>query len=128
LSNTEANQQIRALLGDDAYARLTGIQRTQNAFGIATDVAVVLNSSIAPLTSQQTQELEQIFISASPDYQSGKALNASNLDWDAIVDQATSILSLAQVEAVKALKARQTAEDEEDAYRQVLDATVNGTP
>ena len=111
-----------------AYARLTDIKQTGTAINMATDAAVALNSSNMPLTPQQTQGLEQIIASASPDYQSGTSVNASNLDWDAIVGQARALLSPDQMPAIQALRARQAADNDEAAYWQVLRATVNRSP
>jgi len=128
LSGAEAEQQIQALVGDEAYARLTDIRRTGTAINMATDAAAALNSSNMPLTPQETQGLEQIIASASPDYQSGKSVNASNLDWDSIVGQARALLSPDQMQAIQALRARQGAENDEAAYWQVLRGTVNRSP
>lgn len=128
LTPEQVKAQTRALLGEAAYERFTEEKRIGDAVRLATEAATALNFLGTSMTPTQTQALEQIIIGASPDYRSGKSVKSSALEWDAIMAQARSLLSPDQMRAVAALKARETADQEEAAYQQVLLAQVKGKP
>jgi hypothetical protein len=87
----------RALLGPEAYAAYHTATRAETIRGTAEQVAGMTQFSAAPLSGDQTAQLVQVLAQASGDFRNGKDASVGSVDWDAVMTQAPTFLSAAQV-------------------------------
>jgi len=81
--------QLHALLGDQAYQQYQDFNRAQGAYGLALQLATAVTNANAPsMSTDQADQLAQIVLNSSPSYQSGKPMNPAGVNWDAVMAQA----------------------------------------
>ena len=122
LSETDVGRAQRAIMGEAGYARYKEYGRTDGARAVVGDAALALNFSETPLTSGQANGLVQIVAQASPDFLQGKAVAADAINWDAVLQQASSLLSNPQLAVLQSLRDRQSAGTQLSNYEQAAAA------
>jgi hypothetical protein len=108
---TEANTDYQAaqqdLLGNANYPQLQEYERivpAQNTVSALAGTAVLMG---APFTAQQAQQLTQVLVQNSSNYQKGGAATGEDVDWDVVDAQAQSFLTESQMDILKNLGAPQ---------------------
>ncbi len=100
--NGQFRADLTALLGDGTFSQLQQYNRAQGAMAIVQGAAT-LSLDSEPYSNAQAGQLMQVVANASPSYRQGGAVDPSSVDWDSVLNQAGSILSPAQTDALKAL-------------------------
>jgi hypothetical protein len=96
--------QLHALLGDQAYRQYQDFNRAQGAYGLALQLATAVTSAGAPsMSTDQADQLAQIVLNNSPSYQSGKPMNTATVNWDAVMTQAQGVLSAPQMQVAEGM-------------------------
>ena len=110
LSVAEMNRQLRALLGDDGYARYQEYNRVVPARNLVMQVASAVYLT-DPLDREQGEQLTKVLAESSRAYQAGASIDLADLDWDAVLASARPILSPAQATALSTVRQRTAFND-----------------
>ncbi len=108
-SQADVDNQIKASIGDDAYAQYQGFNQTQGARGVVGQLQDSLRNTEAPLTPAQSDQLTQVMVQNRVASEAGP-LNGNNpppLVSDAVLDQSRAFLSAGQVQALQQLQQQQ---------------------
>jgi hypothetical protein len=89
-------EDIRGMLGDEAYQQWQDANRARPALGFVQGIAISVEKGSAPLSADQALQLNQIVANNSPDYVAGKRFNPQTLDLDGVVAQAKPLMTDAQ--------------------------------
>jgi RNA polymerase sigma factor (sigma-70 family) len=96
--------QLHALLGDQAYQHYQAFVRREGANTVSLQVAIALtNSNVPPLSTDQADQLAQIILNHSPDYQNGGSFTPATINWDAVIMQAQGMLTTPQLKVAEGL-------------------------
>jgi hypothetical protein len=97
------DDQVRAIVGDQAFAQFQDYNRMIPAEGVALQVATAAGYASAPLSLDQANQLAQIVANNSAAYQNGQTMNVPQVDWAAALAavQANSGFSPPQVQAAQ---------------------------
>jgi hypothetical protein len=121
-AQADADQSIKAALGDTAYQQYQSYQGTQAQRAVVSQLDQRLSYSATPLTSAQSDFLVQVLSSPAPTADGAAAPSASGRGGfgggrggsvpitDAVIQQAQSVLTPDQVSALKELQAQQQAQ------------------
>lgn len=93
---SELVEDLRRLLGDDAFRKMEEFYPTRFVRRVADGLAGNLYDTDSPLTSFQSEQLIRIFAESSPDYQKGGHPFPSMIDWKIALERAKGILSPTQ--------------------------------
>ncbi|HWA08538.1 MAG TPA: hypothetical protein VG838_03640, partial [Opitutaceae bacterium] len=123
LSTTERDDGLRALLGDEGYRQYLDFSRQEPARTLAAEVGRALYFTPAPLSSEQAQQLAQLFVQGSARYQAGRTIDLAAVDWDEALSRAQAFLSPPQLAALRENRVRrQTSRALGDGIRVVQQA------
>jgi hypothetical protein len=95
-----SDDQLKGILGDQAFQQFQNYQRMQPLQGLVNDVSSL--SFAAPLTPGQSTQLLNALANSSGSYVSGGKANPQSVNWDQVLPQAQGILSEQQITALKA--------------------------
>lgn len=94
------DEQMRAIFGEAGFAQFEQFRRMQPVQGLLNEISNL--SPDAPLTRDQSAQLFAILANASPAYQAGGRADPRTIDWNQAEAQARSVLTVAQLEALRA--------------------------
>ena len=109
-SGLPSDDELRAVVGDDAFRKFQAFSQMIDAYRWTGEAAKELNYNGTPLSAEQTDRLAQILADNSAIYRSGHALNRSSVDggtamasvdWDGAMAESRTVLSAAQWRAVE---------------------------
>lgn len=84
------------LLGEDGLRSLTEYERTLPVRQVTASLAGLLYYTDASLTRSQAEELTRLLAEASPPYVRGETADVAQLNWDALMPKAQTLLSAEQ--------------------------------
>ncbi|MBI5381781.1 MAG: sigma-70 family RNA polymerase sigma factor [Opitutae bacterium] len=117
-----SNQELRALLGDENYARFTDYSRGIGSRTLLTELAGNTYYLEKPLTPEQTERFAQILLRNNSDYQAGRSFLQKSQDWDQTFAEAQTVLTGSQLVMLSELRTRQ-----ETARRRAQAATTSSS-
>jgi RNA polymerase sigma factor (sigma-70 family) len=120
LSKVERENKLHELLGDDGYHSYQEFDRTRTARELAAQLGSSAYFTAAPLTTVQASQLVQILSQSSADYQQGKSVSASSIEWDAAITRAQDVLSASQLVALGDLR-------DQNLFSQEMHQAINET-
>jgi len=90
----EAFQQaIEDIVGPDGYARFEIHDRQSDIRELMGYYAAESDLSGSPMTPDQVEQMVDYIAQNNPDFQKGKAINANQIDWPAVDEQARKIMT-----------------------------------
>jgi hypothetical protein len=99
---TPIDRDLQSLLGDSGYKSYRQFEQTSGVRGLVESLAGAVYYSDAPLTAQQGEQLASVLVATNKRQRGGRP-EWMDLDWDATMAETQSILSPAQLAALKAL-------------------------
>ena len=115
----------RAFLGEDGFEKLKQFARLIPVTKFVQQLATSVALSSAPLSSQQGDELSQVFANASSSYRAGGSATESTVDWGIVMASARPILDPAQFAALQDQRAAVQVYDME---KQFMDRELETPP
>lgn len=100
-TNQLPDDQLRAILGDQAFQKLQDYNRIIPANVMANKVSISTGNAGAPLSSDQEKQLAQIFAANSASFENGGSVKLDSVDWSNAAIQAQGILSPAQLKTAQ---------------------------
>jgi RNA polymerase sigma factor (sigma-70 family) len=97
------DDQLRALLGDQAFQQFKDYARMMPANNLASGIQLSEGYLGTPLSDDQVQQIAQIVARNDPGYQAGQALNLNDVDWANAQAQTQARLSPAQWKAAEGI-------------------------
>jgi len=118
LTKDEREAKLRALLGDDGYRQYQEFDRTNTARRFAAQVGEAMYFTATPLTADQAGALVQILSQNSSDYQKGRSVSLSSVNWDAALEHARTVMTESQLAAFAGLR-------DQNQFQQELNQAMN---
>lgn len=98
------NDQLHALLGDQAFQKYLDYQHTGGAYSFASQLATAMTSANAPpISADQADQLAQIVLNNNPSYQGSGPVTVDLTNWDSAMTQAQRVLSAQQLQVAQDL-------------------------
>ena len=94
------------MLGDRGFEQLQNFDRARDARDIVEQVARGTNYSATPVTDAQANQLADILARNNSGYRAGRRFTAENLDWNAALQDARSLLGENQLAALADVRDR----------------------
>jgi len=104
-ARSDYHEQMKSLLGDDAYATLMDYERASRVRQLVSSIAGTVTIARAPFSSAQTERLVAIIANATPKYAQGGSADTNAVDWEIVDAQARTILSEEQFKAFTTIEA-----------------------
>jgi RNA polymerase sigma factor (sigma-70 family) len=118
LTKDEREAKLHELLGDAGYRQYQEFDRTNTAWRFAAQVGGAMYFTATPLTADQAGALVQILSQNSGDYQKGRSVSLSSVNWDAALDHARAVLTESQLAALASLR-------DQNQFQQELNQAMN---
>jgi hypothetical protein len=105
LSPEDIEARLQTLMGSDLYGKYQDAERAAQARTLAGQAVLNMSYTDSPLTTGQSNALLQIFEENNPDYVAGKPFNFFGTDWNAVMTQASQVLSAPQMAVLENMRA-----------------------
>lgn len=102
-SDMIASEQLAQFLGASAIQQYQDFNQKVPAYILSNQIAATVGSVSTPLSANQMDELAEIVASNSPEYQTGGKVNVNTVDWNAVQDEAKTVVSASQWPATEAV-------------------------